>query len=134
MLLMLSTSLTGCLPSLPNPISPIPISPNFSSHFALCRIAPYPFRPLPFCPFAISPNHIFAQLPFRPFANSPFADLPNAISPLYHFARSPLRQMLLCLYHLAPLSFHHSVSVSLKLLTTAHDFLVLEPKQLPGTG
>ena len=91
------------------------ISPNFSSHFALCRLAPYPFRPLPLSPFANSPNHLFAYLPFRPFANSPFANSPNAISPLYCFAPSPLRPMPFCpfiissLYHFITLFQFHWV-------------------------
>ena len=113
-----------CLPSSPNPISPIPISPKFSSLFALCRLAPYPFCLLPLCPIATSPNHLFTHSPFRllpihplpivqchlaPFSFRPFTTSPNAILPIYH---------------LASLSFHHSVSFSPKLLTTAHDFLV----------
>ena len=79
------------------------ISPNFSSHFALCRLTPYPFCPLPFSPFANSPNHLFAHLPFCPFANSPFADSPNAISPLYYFAPSPLCPMPFCPFIISPL-------------------------------
>ena len=114
---------SGCLPSLPNPISP-----NFSSHFALCHLAPYPFCPLPFCPFAVSPNHLFAHLPFHPLRICP-----NAISPFIISPFTTLAYAILPIYHHAPLSFHHSVSVSLKLLTTSHNFLLLEPKHLPGT-
>ena len=122
-----------CFPSSPNPISPIPITPNFSSHFTLCLLAPthfalYHLAPLPPRPILFSPTYHFAlwpipPLPIRlmpscPFLISPFATSPNAVLPIYH---------------LAPLSFHHSVSVSLNLLTTAHDSLVLELKQLPDT-
>ena len=90
----------GCLPNL---IAPIPISPNFSSHFALYRLAAYPFCPLPFLPHC----HL-AQSSFCPltFANSPFADLPNATSPLYHFAHSPLRPMPFCLFIVSPFYNH----------------------------
>ena len=84
-----SSNIDRRLPSLPNPISLIPISPDFSSNFALCRLAPYPFRPLPFCLCANSPNHLFAHLPFRPFSNSP-----NAISPLYHFVQYHFAHLL----------------------------------------
>ena len=79
------------------------LSPNFSSHFALYRLAPYPFCPLPFCPIATSPNHLFAHLSFRPFTNLLFAESPNAISPLYHFAPSPFRPMSFCPFIISPL-------------------------------
>ena len=115
-----------CLPSLPNHISPIPISPNCSSYFALCRLAPYPFRPLPFCPFANSLNHFFAQLPFRPFANSSFADSPKCYLALYHFDPSPLRPMPFC-----PLSSRPFVISSLSFsFTETADYST----RFPGTG
>ena len=111
---------------LPSPIPPISISPNLSSHFALCRLAPYPFRPLPFCPFANSPNHLFAHLPFRPFVSSPFADSPNATSPLYHFA---LHDSVQC--HFAHLSSRPFINLSFCFsFTETADYST----QFPGIG
>ena len=119
-----SSNIDRRLPSLPNPISLIPISPDFSSNFALCRLAPthfalYHFASVPTRPIIFLPTYHFALFPIRPMLSRPFTISSNTILPIYY---------------LASVSFHHSVSVSLKLLTTAHDFLVLEPRQLPGTG
>ena len=64
------------IPSLPNPISPIPISPEFSrfahSFFTLSNFALFPFRPISVLPFCR-----FAQFHFHPFF----------ISPRSHFAQ-----------------------------------------------
>ena len=103
------------------PISPFTVSPP--THFALYHFAPLPPRPIIFSPtyhFPLLPIHALSirPTPSRPLLFHPFTTSPNAILPIYH---------------LATFSFHHSISVSLKLLNTAHDFLVLELKQLPGS-
>ena len=91
----------GCLPSSPDPISPIPILPNFSSHFAIYRLDPTHFAPLPPRLIIFSPTYHFALLPIHPLPirqmpSRPFTILPHhrfaqcqfcpfIISPLYHF-------------------------------------------------
>ena len=139
--LMLPGSFRRYFPSSPNPISPIPILPNFSPHFALWRLslisppthfALYHFSPLPPRPIIFSPTYHFALLPIHPLPIRRFAQC--HLAPLSFRPCTTSPNANLPIYHLALLSCHHSVSVSLKLLTTAHDFLVLEPKQLPGTG
>ena len=99
------------------PISSSVVSPP--THFALYHFAPLSPRPIIFLP-----TYHFALLPIHPLPIRPMLSRPFIISPLQYFTQC----------HFAHLSFHHSVSLSLKLLITAHDFLVLEPKQLPGTG
>ena len=112
-----------CLPSLPIPISPSAVSPP--THFVL-----YHFAPLLPRPFIFLRTYHFALLPFHPLPIRPM------LSRLfYHFAHSPLRPMPFCPFIISPL--YHFITLFqflLKLLTTAHDFLVLEPKQLPRTG
>ena len=98
------------------PISPFAVSPP--THFALYQFAPLPPRPNIFSltyHFALLPIHPLPirSMPSRPFFIFPFTTSPNAILPICH---------------LAPLSFHHSISFSLNLFATAHDSLVLEPK------
>ena len=86
--------LTGLYPSNPKmqcpkglfPVRPIPFHPNF---YRFCPFFFHPFQ-LPLfpsaqylsCPFAVSPNFIFAHFSFRPEAISP--NFP--ISPNGHFA------------------------------------------------
>ena len=67
--------LSRFIPSLPNLISPIPISP---------KIFPFPpffFRPFQLRPFPIPPNIFPALLPFRPIS----------FSPIFHFEEKPSR-------------------------------------------
>ena len=103
------------------PISPSVVSPL--THFALYHFALLPPRPIIF-----SPYYHFALLPIHPLPIRPMPSRSLIIWPLHHFAQCHFA-------HLSsrPLLFHHSVSASQKLLTIAHDFLVLEPKKLPGT-
>ena len=89
-------------------------SPFAHSQFALYRFAPLPLRSTIF-----SPTYHFALLPIHPLPICPMPSCPFIILPLHHFPHA-----ILPIYRLNPLSFHHSVS--LNLLTTAHDFLVLE--------
>ena len=101
-----SLSFDGDLPSLP----------NFSSHFALCRLAPTHFALyiLPLCHLAQSSFCPLTIYPFCQFTLFRFAQCHLALLSFRPFTTSP--NAILPFYHLAPLSFHHTVSVSLKLL------------------
>ena len=80
------------------------------SHYHLAQSSVCPLTISSFCQFTLCP---VTQCHLAPLWIRPFTTLPNPILPIYH---------------LTPISFHNSVS--LNRLTTAHDFLILEPK--PG--
>ena len=80
-------SIQWCLPSSPNPISP-----SFSSHFALYCLAPthfalYHFAPLPPRPIIFLPTYHFALLPIQPLPIRPMPSCLFIISPLHQFAQ-----------------------------------------------